>query len=244
MAPSQSSATTCKYFFDHVKGHLDAFSSWFISSHAIPDLENHYLDFLKSVYTNTDDTPGHGESALAAPPFCTVVPTAAPFSQVVAHVVNYYLDEERQVQREDLVKSARLKNKTGGDKVLEYVYAALRADPPQALLSRVAPRDLTLNDGSTVKSGARVFADIIGANINGPANASPVLGLADCGLLSGPFFDAYHEFCTKSYLSPGSLVQGNSTGSPKSSKMHIADVYQCKGQGCSLARLFDNPVLC
>ncbi len=64
-----------------------------------PDPENRSQVFLKTVYNaehnRTDGTPGYGASALAASLFCELVPTAAHFSQAIAHVVNYYLDAEK-----------------------------------------------------------------------------------------------------------------------------------------------------
>ncbi|KAK0469807.1 uncharacterized protein EV420DRAFT_1634225 [Desarmillaria tabescens] len=85
---------------------------------------------------------------------------------------------------------AQLKNKAGDDKVLEHVYVALAVDPCLTLTCRVTPRDLTLIDDSSVKSGTRISVDIIGANKSRPVNALPTLGLADYGIFSGPFFNA------------------------------------------------------
>ncbi|KAK0469796.1 heme peroxidase [Desarmillaria tabescens] len=191
----ESSATTYKRFFDKVKDNLHAFSSWFASSSRTgPDPENRSKTFLKNVYkaehNRTDGTPGHSASALAASLFCELVPTAAHFSQAIAHVVNYYLDVDRQLQKEDLVKNAALKNKVGDAKVMQYVREALGADPPLALTSRLTQRNLLLSSNASVNSGTKVYASIIDANKTRTAGAHPVLGLADYGLLSAPFFDA------------------------------------------------------
>lgn len=191
----ESSTTTYKHFFDKVKGHLDAFSSWFASSsRTSSDPENHAQLFLKSVYKAehnlTDGSPGHSASALAASLFCELVPTAAHFSQAIAHVVNYYLDVEKQLHREDLVKNAGLKSKAGDAKVMQYVREALGADPPLSHTSRLTQRTLLLSSNANVSSGTKVYASIIDANRTRTAGAYPILGLPDYGLLSGPFFDA------------------------------------------------------
>ncbi|KAK0500480.1 heme peroxidase [Armillaria luteobubalina] len=190
----ESSAATYKHFFNKVKGNLDAFGSWFASSSRTgPDPENRSQVFLKTVYNtehnHTDGTPGYGPSALAASLFCEVVPTAAHFSQAIAHVVNYYLDTEKQTQREDLVKNAALKSNAGDATVIQYVREALGADPPLSQTSRLIQRNLLLSTDGEVNSGTKVYASIIDANKTRAAGAHPILGLADYGLLSGPFFD-------------------------------------------------------
>ncbi|KAK0204782.1 heme peroxidase [Desarmillaria ectypa] len=210
----ENSATTYKHFFDKAKGNLDAFSSWFASSSRTgPDPENRSQVFLKSVYkaehNRTDGTPGHSASALAASLFCELVPTAAHFSQAIAHVVNYYLDVDRQLHREDLVKNAALKSKAGDAKVMQYVREALGADPPLAHTSRLTQRNLLLSRNANVSSGTKVYASIIDANKTRPAGAHPALGLADYGLLSVPFFDAVVPRILYEILSlPGIALKG------------------------------------
>ncbi len=201
----ESSAATYKHFFNKVKGNLNTFSSWFASSSRTgPDPENRSQVFLKTVYNaehnRTDGTPGHSASALAASLFCELVPTAAHFSQAIAHVVNYYLDAEKQTQKEDLIKHAALKSKIGDAKVMQYVREALGefqvlhflstdiaeldflgADPPLAQTSRLTQRKLLLSTDAEVSSGTKVYASIIDANKTRAAGAHPVLGLADYG---------------------------------------------------------------
>jgi hypothetical protein len=53
----------------------------------------------------------------------SVVPTAALFSQIIAHVVNFYLDEDKLTQREQIV---RLVEKRANAEVMPYVFEALR----------------------------------------------------------------------------------------------------------------------
>ena len=53
--------------------------------------------------------------------FASVVPTAALFSQIIAHVVNFYLD--KVAQREQIV---RLVEEGANAEVLPYIFEALR----------------------------------------------------------------------------------------------------------------------
>ena len=60
---------------------------------------------------------------MAAQAFSAVVPTAAHFSHAIAHVVNFYLDDDKQNERDEIVKLASASR----DKdVMVYVREALR----------------------------------------------------------------------------------------------------------------------
>ena len=62
----------------------------------------------------------------AAQVVAAVVPTAALYSQAVATIVNYYLDDSQQAAREAIVKLADSKDPGAKDEVMKYVYEALR----------------------------------------------------------------------------------------------------------------------
>jgi linoleate 10R-lipoxygenase len=55
--------------------------------------------------------------------FASVVPTAALFSQIIAHVVNFYLDADKAAQRDVIVG---LVEKGANAEVMPYVFEALR----------------------------------------------------------------------------------------------------------------------
>ncbi len=61
--------------------------------------------------------------SLANSLFASVVPTAALFSQIIAHVVNFYLDADKEAQREQIV---HLVEKHANAEVMPYVFEALR----------------------------------------------------------------------------------------------------------------------
>jgi linoleate 10R-lipoxygenase len=80
--------------------------------------------FLKRVReAGTDFTT----TELAAQVFSAVVPTAAHFSQAIAHVVNFYLDDDKQNERDEIVKLASAsRDKEAVAKIMVYVREALR----------------------------------------------------------------------------------------------------------------------
>jgi len=63
---------------------------------------------------------------LAAHLFAAVVPTAAHFSQIIAHVVNFYIDSDKRKEREEIVKLASIRDKEAVAKIMVYVREALR----------------------------------------------------------------------------------------------------------------------
>lgn len=68
-------------------------------------------------------TEGAASKADATYKIAAAVPTAPFFSKALAHVVDYYIAEERQKEREEIVKLAK-ENKTTN--VMTYVKQALR----------------------------------------------------------------------------------------------------------------------
>jgi linoleate 10R-lipoxygenase len=55
--------------------------------------------------------------------FAAVVPTAALFSQIIAHVVDFYLDADKKTQRERIVC---LVDERKNAQVMPFIYEALR----------------------------------------------------------------------------------------------------------------------
>jgi len=85
--------------------------------------DDHSHEFLKKLHAAGK---GRGHNELAASLFAEVVPTAAHFSQILSHVINFYLDEGRQEAREDIVRLASLHTEIADAEILSYSYEALR----------------------------------------------------------------------------------------------------------------------
>jgi hypothetical protein len=88
-------------------------------------IQNHDCHkFLKRV---RDIRTGFSNKELAAQAFSAVVPTAAHFSQAIAHVVNFYLDDDKQKERDEIVRLASAScDKEAVVKIMAYVREALR----------------------------------------------------------------------------------------------------------------------
>jgi len=54
------------------------------------------------------------------------VPTAALYSQTVAHVINFYLEEGRTNVRDEIARLVASNEEEALAKVMDYVYEALR----------------------------------------------------------------------------------------------------------------------
>lgn len=54
-----------------------------------------------------------------------VIPTAAHWSQAVAHIINFYLGEERKREREEIVRLAGKGSVDDLNKVMLYCHEAL-----------------------------------------------------------------------------------------------------------------------
>lgn len=148
-----------------IKAHIDKIDSWI----SISDSQNHLgmgefnsHAFLKKLWQSFGKS-SNSYREFASQIFAAVVPTAALYSQAVATVVNFYLDVNKQVAREEIVKLVESKEKDAADRVMGYVYEALRLDPPVAGVYRTAAKDDNLG-GVDVKAGENIFASIFCAN--------------------------------------------------------------------------------
>jgi hypothetical protein len=78
------------------------------------------LPFLNELYAKHPDL-----THLAAALFTEVVPTAAHWTQAIAHVVDYYLDDSRTQVRQEIVKLAGLRTPQANGQIAAHVRAAL-----------------------------------------------------------------------------------------------------------------------
>src|SRR5258708_33988029 len=69
--------------------------------------------------------------------FAAVVPTAELYSQYVAQVVDFYLDNDRKAAREEIVKLVASTDPNAAAKVMAYVNEALKLRPPVGSLDHL-----------------------------------------------------------------------------------------------------------
>ncbi|KAJ7678277.1 heme peroxidase [Mycena polygramma] len=144
------------------------------------------LPFLNKLHERQPDY-----ADLAAALFTEVVPTAAHWSQAIAHVVNFYLDDSRVQARQEIVRLVELRTPKANEEVACLVRAALAEDPPVWGVYRTAQQNDKIIDSLRVPIGTRVFASIKEANMNaGPKTQNPILGIGEHGLLSSSFFES------------------------------------------------------
>lgn len=111
---------------------LTQFSIFDKARHAIRNMKFKSHGFLKQLIEASSSSQPRPKE-LAAALFAEVVPTSAHFSQSIAHVVNFYLDDARANERKELI--ALLGNKgapvteEARAKVMGYVREALRKCP-------------------------------------------------------------------------------------------------------------------
>ncbi|KAJ7853500.1 heme peroxidase [Mycena olivaceomarginata] len=142
------------------------------------------LPFLNELHAKHPDL-----THLAAALFTEVVPTAAHWTQAIAHVVDYYLDDSRTQVRQEIVKLAGLRTPQANGQIAAHVRAALAQNPPVWGVYRTAHTTDFVADSVRIPAGTRVFASIKEANVGADAQ-SPILGIGEHGLLSAKFFEA------------------------------------------------------
>ncbi|KAG6864600.1 hypothetical protein C0991_008364 [Blastosporella zonata] len=139
---------------------------------------------------------------LAAYSVAAAVPTSPHFSQAIAHVVDFYLGDDKKVERADIVKlSASIgKNSDSAVKIMAYVREALRLNPPVSGIFRTAGENIPVSGFGTIEFGSRVLVDLRAANLD-PKTFTDNPSVVNCkrttqgllwnenGLLSPLFFD-------------------------------------------------------
>jgi len=201
----QSRVATCK-MIRYLKGHLIKLTRGLANVEGITDSVFHWISgkndrserFLNVLVKATGSQSSNSAlDSLSNSLFASVVPTAALFSQIIAHVVNFYLD--KVAQREQIV---RLVEEGANAEVLPYIFEALRLDPPLSSILLTA-RSATSVAGTAVTEGQHILASIIRAThdpLTFPSSEEPnygrqpgtvadVLGLDRRGLLSQALFD-------------------------------------------------------
>lgn len=203
----QSQVATGK-MVKYLKGHLEKLTRGLANVEGITDSVFHWVSgkndfserFLNVLVKETGSQSSNSAlDGLSNSLFASVVPTAALFSQIIAHVVNFYLDADKAAQRDVIVG---LVEKGANAEVMPYVFEALRLDPPLSSVLLTA-RSATSVAGTAVAEGQHILADVIGATHDPSTFPSPevpnygrqpgtvvdVLGLDRRGLLSPDLFD-------------------------------------------------------
>jgi hypothetical protein len=195
----------------YLKGHLEKLTRGLANVEGITGSVRHWISgkndrserFLNVLVKATGSQSSNSAlDGLSNSLFASVVPTAALFSQIIAHVVNFYLgtdDADKVAQREKIVG---LVKEGANAEVMPYVFEALRLDPPLSSVLLTA-RSATSVAGTEVAEGQHVLAGVIGATHDPltfpspevpnygqqPGTVADVLGLDPRGLLSPDLFD-------------------------------------------------------
>ena len=87
------------------------------------DNSKHFHQSLaKVLHGSTSDS---SLDTLAGSLFSEVVPTASLFSQILVHIVNFYLGEDREDERSVITRLAALETVDNDKEVMRYAYKAL-----------------------------------------------------------------------------------------------------------------------
>ncbi|GAA5912247.1 hypothetical protein JCM6882_005206 [Rhodosporidiobolus microsporus] len=97
----------------------------------------------------------------------TMTASVSNQGQAAAHVINFFLDEENAVHKDELVKLIKLNTPEADKKILSLIWEALRLDPQVPLIPRVALEDTVIQDGPDrkveIKKGDKVFPSMLKA---------------------------------------------------------------------------------
>ncbi|KAJ7768506.1 heme peroxidase [Mycena metata] len=140
-----------------------------------------FLDELHRV----SEERGQDDADLVAALFTEIVPTAAHWSQAIAHVVNFYLDAPQSETRQEIVALAQKGTVEDNAVVAVHIRHALGVWG----VYRTAQQADSIVDSVNVQAGTRVFASIKEANMQAAASGrGPILGTGEHGPLSHDFF--------------------------------------------------------
>ncbi|KAJ7040815.1 heme peroxidase [Mycena alexandri] len=178
----ESSIETYKTFETVVRKHLGS-RLWDREHAAIAQSK----PFLDKLYKLSEDLGQDGADLVAAL-FTEIVPTAAHWSQAIAHVVNFYLDAPQSETRQEIVALAQKGTPEDNAVVAVHIRTALERVQVWGVY-RTAQQADSIVDSVNVHAGTRVFASIKEANMQaGASGRGPILGTGEHGLLSHDFF--------------------------------------------------------
>ncbi|KAH0579140.1 hypothetical protein H2248_003293 [Termitomyces sp. 'cryptogamus'] len=194
--------------FHYTKGRLDEINNQIsfsairqrvIDCYSVHSTE-HSLEYVARVIAKFPE-PIPGNAELAAYIIAAFVPTAAHFSQAIAHAINFYLADDKQEERAKIVRLSASMNEENKNMIMAYVYEALRLSPPVYNIFRTAGAEIPLIGFGTIKPGDKVCANLLEANLDAEIfGPNPSVALYDrpthgllwnkSGLLSPSFFES------------------------------------------------------
>lgn len=159
----ETSQQDCDEIVQRIKAHLDrldqtlpSFGDYHIGTGA-----NHGHAFLKKALSTLGAKYSHRE--IAAHVFAATVPTAAIYSSTVAHVVDFFLEDGRAKEREEVVQLLDSKDAEAAGKLQGYIREAIRLSPPVPGVYRTAGGDVDLGT-QTIQAFEVVYASLTKAN--------------------------------------------------------------------------------
>jgi len=258
------SQTATRETVGYIKGHLARLTQGLTNIEGLTDSVVHWVSgkndnsegFLRPLVEATGSRSGTSAlDELACSVFAAVVPTAALFSQILAYVVDFYLDVSKASQRAEIV---RLVDGRKNAQVMPFIFEALRLNPP---LSSVLFTARTSTNVGSVKVAERqlVLASIIDAARDGstfenpdkpnysqsPARVECVLGLDRKGLLHPKLFEQVAPLVLGQIFKLKSLRRQSSLGEVLQNISPVPEQYYSRENGTltpfpvSLAVQFD-----
>ncbi|KAI0246364.1 heme peroxidase [Lactifluus subvellereus] len=172
----EQSRTATLEMLEYVKGHLTRLTGGLVNFEGIRDLVLHWVSesndhsegFLRPLVEATGSRSSTSAlDDLACSVFASVVPTAAIFSQIIAHVVDFYLGADKATQRAQIV---RLVEGHENARVMPFVFEAIHVQLYSVLLSAQSATSVA---GTTVARGQHILASIIAAERDPSASDHP-----------------------------------------------------------------------
>ena len=110
------------------KNYLQSFVPNFLYNWGTNDSHGHF--YLRGLWHGIHRSQNISYREFAAQVFAAVVPTAALYSQYIAQVVDFYLDNDKNEEREEIVRLATSNDENACTMVMAFVNTALRQRPP------------------------------------------------------------------------------------------------------------------
>jgi len=201
----EQSQHAIRHMEPYLKGHLGRLTRGSVNVDGITDSvlrwvagkNDHSDGFLGALVDATGSQSGNSAlDGLAGSVLASVLPTAALFSQIITHVVDFYLDKKDKQER-----IIELAENRANAQIMPYIFEALRLNPPlsSVLLNARSP---TRFADTGIAQGQHVLASIIEATRDAsafenpdtphcarpPAHVECILGLDRTGLLSPELF--------------------------------------------------------
>ena len=137
--------------------------------HVLTGQRDNSYHFLQALL---DDAPADMTSdELASNVLALITGAGANWAMAAAHVINFYLDDERIDQKRDIEALARDRSVTATDRLAGYAREALRFDPQAPGIFRDAAQDVIVEEGHglpsvSIKRGERFFVSLAHANMD------------------------------------------------------------------------------